>query len=177
MSTRFISTVLTVSMSVTALVPLTATPAMADTVRREDAAKLLMGAAALAIVGTAIAHKQDRKDAPPRKAAPDRHAGTGSLPRSCLVDLRRDGKAYDAACLARKGVHVRALPKTCEMNLRTRHGISRGYGADCLSRSFYRPDPFHRRAHETPHRNDANRYLPRPYQRDYGQRYIVRPGH
>ncbi|WP_150281867.1 hypothetical protein [Salipiger aestuarii] len=188
MSSRFISTVLAVSMAITAIVPLTATPAPADTARterRDDTARLLMGAAALAFVGTAIArhkdrdrHEDSRKKDPPRTVDPRRHAkNVGALPARCLEDLRRAGQAFDAACLAKRGVHPRALPQRCEITLRTRFGSSRAYDAACLSRSGYRADGGQARHRDDDRRRDANRYLPRPYQRGYGQRYILRPGH
>lgn len=138
MSKRFISTVLAVTMTITTIVPLTAAPAMADNARserRDDAARLLVGAAALAIVGTAIAqsgqrdkHEDSRRQEPPRRVDLGRPAKATSLPSRCLVDLRRGGHAYDARCLSRSG---------------------------------YRSD----NRYDNNRRGDERRYLPTPYQR------------
>lgn len=126
-----ISAVLAVSMSITAIVPLTATPVAADSTRldrrNDDAAKLIMGAAAIAILGAAIANKtkQDEKREKDRKKDKERREAEKHKPRyehprrgiqlsqRCIVDQRGRGDAYDADCLARQGVRVRDLPGQC----------------------------------------------------------------
>lgn len=83
---------------------LTAAPARAD---NEDVAKIIAGAAALAILGAAISDR--RKD-----LALTRHRYHG-----------HDRFAYR-----------RHLPNTCHVRLRTANGLLRGFGRRCLRHNY-----------------------------------------
>lgn len=181
MSARFISAVLAVSMTVTALVPLTATPAAADEILRpdrRDTTRLVVGAAALALLGAAIVNKnrqdekrdkkkekereKDRREADRHHTYFDAPRRSQSLPRGCLVDARLQGQVFEAECLERSGVRMRDLPSQCRLMVRTRYGSALGYDAKCVARNSSGDD---RRRDRWQHGNryDATPYLPRRY--------------
>ncbi|MDO6586324.1 hypothetical protein Q4543_12450 [Salipiger sp. 1_MG-2023] len=185
MSRRFISAVLAVSMSITAIVPLTASPVAADTTRldkrNDDAAKLIAGAAAIAILGAAIANKakQDEKREKDRKKDKDRREAEKHKPRyeqprheqprrgiqlsqRCIVDQRGRNDAYDANCLARQGVQLRDLPGQCRVALNTRHGNALGFDARCIDR-FSNHGRDRQSGWQQNERYSATPYLPRRY--------------
>ena len=98
----------------------------------EDAAKLLFGAAALAIIAGAVhAERNNRKRYDPRPHRPHRAV---VLPQRCEITVRAQGErhhAYSGHCLHRAG--LRGLPDRCIV------GEWRGavYGARCLRRNGY----------------------------------------
>jgi len=98
----------------------------------DDAAKLLFGAATLAIIAGAVhAERDNRRHYDPR---PHRTHRAVVLPHSCAFTVRVQGKrhhAYGGRCLHRAG--LRGLPNRCVV------GEWRGavYGARCLRRNGY----------------------------------------
>lgn len=106
----------------------TAAPARAS----DDAAKLLFGAAALAIIAGAVhAERDGRRHYDPR---PKRTHRATVLPHRCQITVRANGhlrNAYQGRCLHRAG--LRGLPQRCVV------GEWKGavYGARCLRRSGY----------------------------------------
>jgi len=98
----------------------------------DDAAKLLFGAAALAIIAGAVHAESDRrKHYDPR---PKRGHRAAVLPQRCQITVRTNGNlrnGYRGRCLNRAG--LRGLPQRCVV------GEWNGavYGARCLRRSGY----------------------------------------
>lgn len=112
-----------------------ATPAMAND--NERLGQILLGVAALAILGKAIEDRKDRKQAtthnPPRQVtAPRRKV----LPRDCVRrHATRQGHVRMAAqrCLKNSNVRVNRLPDGCFERVRTLQGkVRRGFGVRCL---------------------------------------------
>ncbi|HKK85131.1 MAG TPA: hypothetical protein VJ942_06370 [Roseovarius sp.] len=128
MHRKFITLVVASAMAVTGL---SAAPARADA---EDAAKIIAGVAALAILGAAIADAKDDKDHVARNRGHLRH------------DNRRHGRAHNWNNRHRGNKHARPLPQrvqrkllpgACRIEARARNGQRlRGFGRHCLKRNY-----------------------------------------
>lgn len=98
----------------------------------DDAAKLLFGAAALAIIAGAVhAERDNRRHYDPR---PKRDHRAYILPQRCEITVRMQGRrhhAYSGRCLHQAG--LRGLPNRCVVG--EWHGAV--YGARCLGRNGY----------------------------------------
>ncbi len=125
-----------------ALFGVSATPAMAD--RNDDLAKVILGIAAVAIIGSAI--QNNRGGAQPAPV-PNPHtipARARVLPSACLQDVRtRDGSTVilGVECLSRSYRYAHLLPESCEVDLRTRRREwVTGFDPRCLRREGFRLD-------------------------------------
>ena len=96
----------------------------------DDAAKLIFGAAALAIIAGAVHAESKKRHAAPRK----RHYRATVLPQRCKITVQANHKtrrAYRGRCLNHAG--LRGLPQACVV------GQWKGavYAARCLRRHGY----------------------------------------
>lgn len=157
MSRPFIAAVLAVSMALTGFA---AAPARAE---QDDTARKLRNAAALLIIGSALAnaHSGRAQDDGGRRAhAPTPYRGQGlphvvgrpngpnirvpgrqvTLPRSCLLEVSGGQMRYvmGARCLSRNGVSTHSLPRRCKTEVRSRQGRSEAYAAGCLRDAGFR---------------------------------------
>jgi len=134
--TRITSAAMALALAI-GVVATSAAPARAS----DDAAKLLFGAAALAIIAGAV-HAETRHRAAPQpqyhqphpRAQPKRHNRAIVLPGRCEVALQSAGKTrhgYRERCLRRAG--VTHLPSQCVVG----HWKGAVYGARCLDRHGY----------------------------------------
>ena len=152
MHRKFIAAVVAAAMLITGL---SAAPARADS---DDLARALAAIAGLAIVGTVIKNRNDRRDEKrnevsrgythdpaPRHSLRPKHTvkprplpqrvSRNLLPGDCLRSYNtRDGRIrmFNARCLDRNFVHADRLPDRCFREVRTRDGRRRGYEARCL---------------------------------------------
>ncbi len=131
-----------------ALAGLTATAAPANASDR-DLARLLAGAVILGIIAHGV--NEDRKSRqahaqPPKTQRPPQHSRPHrvQLPQACAVTTRtRHGAQqtfYTVDCLRRNRVEVRALPRHCVTDIRTRrHGPTvAAFSGACLRDAGYR---------------------------------------
>ena len=161
MSRKFIATVLAASIAITGF---SSAPARASD---DNLAKFLFGAAALAIIGTAISNQDndgsytdnnrvDRRDGRqdhdrvvrPRpvdrgdRDHSDRHRPrrVKALPSSCLRVFKNwDGRVrmMGKRCLERRYDYVSSLPRACRVKVQTDVGKRRGYQVRCLKKRGY----------------------------------------
>jgi Ni/Co efflux regulator RcnB len=128
MHRKFITLIVASAMAVTGL---SAAPARADV---EDAAKVIVGVAALAILGAAIADAKDDKDRVTRNRGhlrhDDRHRGNRHK-----WDNRHRGNKH--ARPLPKRVQRKLLPGVCRIDVRARNGQRlSGFGRRCLKRNY-----------------------------------------
>lgn len=136
-----------------------ASPATAQGVDREDLGKLLIGLAAVAVIGAAIEENRDRDDT---TEVNDRHNGNNwggirqnnnwsslnrsnrcVLPRECFrrVETRFGTQAmFGQRCLEQNYRHVNSLPTRCAVRTYTHNGPRRGFDPQCLREQGYRAD-------------------------------------
>ena len=143
---------------VAALSLATATPAAAQGLDREDMGKLLIGLAAVAVIGAAIENNNDRSD---KSSTPvhDQHNWSGInrnnnwsslnnsprrvLPRSCVrrVETRfGTQRMFGQRCLEQNYRHVNHLPARCTVRVYTDNGPRNGFDPRCLREQGYRAD-------------------------------------
>ena len=123
-----LATTLTLSLGI-ALSPITAAPARADS----DADKLLAILLGLAVVGTIIDDRRDRRVVVDRPHRPNRKA----LPARCLKRFEtRDGtkRFWGARCLERHYPRAHRLPARCEVTIKTRN-----HHGDRVRRDVFKP--------------------------------------
>ncbi len=145
--------------TVTALALATATPASAQGIDREDLGKLLIGLAAVAVIGAAIEENRDRDES---TQVHDRHNDNSwsdinrgnnwsnlnrnnrrVLPRECFrrVETRfGTQRIFGKRCLERNYRHVNSLPNRCAVRIYTDNGPRRGFDPHCLREQGYRAD-------------------------------------
>lgn len=143
----------------------TAVPAQANGVDREDVGKLLLGLAAVAVIGAAIENNNrdndrttrvhDRPHRAPHVNPPrsnhwsdlsHRNNGRWVLPRDCLrrVETRfGDIRLFGQRCLERNYRHVDSLPRRCAVRVYSNNGPRRGFDPLCLREQGYRSDRRH----------------------------------
>lgn len=144
-SKQFISAVLGLAMTVTGI---SAMPAKA--LSEDDIAKLLFGATALVIIGSAVKNDNDPKPVPvtrprdprPRDVRPDRRVNRSYLPERCSRRFTmRNGRvmqAYGSGCLSQARVKTHRLPERCHFMGINQHGRKvSGYRTQCLKRSGF----------------------------------------
>jgi len=148
MTKRFIATALAASMALTSL---SATPVRADS---GEIGRLLLGAGALLIIGSAISNNNNRQrdrdpvvttrrnyEQPyrvkprhePHRVKPRRKV----VPSECLrVNRRDDGprRFFGQRCLQNNMRYVDRLPGYCLRTIRGKHGRRNVYAARCLRR-------------------------------------------
>ncbi|WP_341368029.1 hypothetical protein [Yoonia sp. BS5-3] len=136
--------------AVTALSLATATPAAANGLDREDVGKLLIGLAAVAVIGSALENSDDSA------ATPVQHGNSWNginrdndwsrlnsntqrsrrvLPADCLRRVEtRFGvqRMYGQRCLERNYRHVNSLPERCEVRVYSSNGPRTGFDPVCL---------------------------------------------
>ncbi len=147
----------------------TATPVQAQGMNRDDVGKLLIGLAAVAVIGAAIEQNRDR----PRDHSTqvhDRHQWNGinrnnnnnwsnlnrraennrdnrrTLPRACLRSVEtRFGtqRMFGKRCLENNYRHVNNLPGRCAVRVYTNNGPRRGFDPLCLREQGYRAERRH----------------------------------
>ncbi len=144
-----------------------AVPAQAQGMNREDVGKLLIGLAAVAVIGAAIEENRDRNS---DRSTPvhDRHDWNGinrnndwsdlnrqhssnrdrhrALPHGCLrtVETRfGNQRMFGKRCLERNYRHVNSLPDRCAVRIYTNDGPRRGFDPLCLREQGFRTDRRH----------------------------------
>lgn len=133
MSRRFVAAVLAASLTITALA---AQPARAAD--QDDLARVLLGVAAIAIIGKAI---QDNRKDERRRAAPARPQLAKTVPPRCLrtIEGRNGVRRYiDRDCAVRAVPRPDRLPGACLQRYRTFHGRTLGYAARCMRAEGWR---------------------------------------
>lgn len=151
MHRRFIALIIAAAVAVTGL---SAAPARAD----EDAARLIAGLAALALLGAAIrSHNKDNDGYVARRTSPPvtgpmphrpelwrkyrRHDGRWVLPGHCLRELRTGhgqvARFLGKHCLDTNYRHARSLPPMCRERLWTQTRVRNGYDVQCLRQKGY----------------------------------------
>lgn len=142
------------------------TPLQAQNIDRNDVGKLIVGLAAIAVIGAAIDQNNDRDrsaarttpvrdnrqwgdiDRTNRWSNPGRQQERARnnrrrLPRSCLrtVETRfGEQRLFGKRCLERNYQFVRTLPERCAVRLYTANGPRRGFDPFCLREQGYRSD-------------------------------------
>ncbi|MEL6840058.1 MAG: hypothetical protein AAFP85_12255 [Pseudomonadota bacterium] len=133
-----------------------ATPASAQGIDREDLGKLIIGLAAVAVIGAAIEENRDRDSS---TKAHDSHDWSGInrnndwsslnrsnrrvLPRECFrrVETRfGTQRMFGQRCLQRNYRHYHSLPGRCAVRVYTDNGPRRGFDPLCLREQGYRAD-------------------------------------
>ncbi len=136
---------------ITALSLATATPAAAQGLNREDVGKLLIGLAAVAVIGAAIENNNDNDDATRvhdnnwsginrnndwsrlnQNSTNNRHQ---TLPSACLRSIEtRFGtqRLYGQHCLQQNYRYVNNLPERCEVRIFSSNGPRDGFDPVCL---------------------------------------------
>lgn len=144
---------------VAALSLATATPVAAQGLDREDMGKLLIGLAAVAVIGAAIEENRDRNES---TRVHDNHnqynwgrinrgndwsnlnrSNRRVLPRECFrrVETRfGTQRMFGQRCLERNYRHVNSLPGRCAVRVYTDNGPRRGFDPLCLREQGYRAD-------------------------------------
>lgn len=142
-----------------------ATPLHAQGLDREDVGKLLIGLAAVAVIGAAIEENRDRDrnsstqvHETPQWSGINRNNNNWSelnrqhqssqnsrrvLPHACLTTVEtRFGhqRLFGKRCLERNYRHVNRLPDRCAVRLYTTDGPRTGYDPVCLREQGYRSD-------------------------------------
>lgn len=152
MSRKFITTIVAAAIAVTTI---SATPAFADGHRTRDdqLGALLLGAAAIFVIGKAINDRKKRENkaqvttrnvAPqytPQHSEPPRATRKSVLPAYCVRNLNTaDGRqrVVGLLCLERNYGNVDHLPRNCLRGVETRNGQRWGYAPRCLRRNGYR---------------------------------------
>ncbi len=99
-----------------------------------DGRGLMMGLAALAVLGLAIREARDDDDEDDRNERP-------RVPARCLVDWPTRGgevRLYDADCLDLEYRAAGRLPLDCAVTLRSRGRFVSGFSPDCLREEGWR---------------------------------------
>lgn len=148
---RFVATIAATATAL-ALMTAAAVPARADR-QSDDFAKAVAAIAAIAVVGSTLTVKDDRRATVPyrphgqpryheptrRYTEPQRYRREAVLPRACAIevrDRRYSSIAYTESCLRRAGFDQR-LPRRCEITVG--HGRGRtAYDENCLLNSGFR---------------------------------------
>ncbi|MFQ1702041.1 hypothetical protein ACJ5NV_15735 [Loktanella agnita] len=138
----------------------TALPAHAELTSRENTSRLLLGLAAVAVVGAVIKNNADR-DSGATSSTPVRdraHRGNGRnapandwsrlggrdrrvLPANCLraVETRFGAqRMFVQRCMERNYAHVNNLPGRCAVRVYASNGPRRGFDPFCLRQEGYR---------------------------------------
>jgi hypothetical protein len=142
---------MTLSALVLALAGMTAAavPARAN---NDDLAKILLGATAVFIIGSAInnagradtRHDDRRRDHWDERRGPGRHA-VPVLPRACAISISGHGtRYYGERCLRKSGIRAH-LPQRCERTLRTNRGQRTVYDGQCMVNAGFRTEGDRRR--------------------------------
>lgn len=142
----------------------TALPASAQGMDREDVGKLLIGLAAVAVIGAAIEENRDRRSDNTASQAHDRGQRNGinrnnswselnrqnqvntarrTVPHACLRTVETGFGAqrlFGQRCLERNYRHVNQLPNRCAVRLYTSNGPVRGYDPLCLREQGFQSD-------------------------------------
>lgn len=140
------------------------TPLQAQGLDRDDMGKLLIGLAAVAVIGAAIEENRDRdrSNSTPVHETPQwgginrnnswsdlnrQHQSSQNsrrvLPHACLrtVETRFGSqRLFGKRCLERNYRHVNRLPDRCAVRLYTTDGPRSGYDPLCLREQGYRSD-------------------------------------
>ncbi len=135
----------------------TSAPVQASGLDRDDVGKVLLGIAAVAIIGSALDNKNERSSgaAPmarnnilPMQRNIDRNplSRRAALPQSCLTGVRTSSgvqRLYGQRCLQRNYARVNSLPQRCAVRLYTTNGPARGFDPLCLRNAGYVTDRRH----------------------------------
>ena len=151
MHRKFIATIAAAALAVTGF----SAPARADA---NDAAKIIAGIAALALIAKAIDDRNDRKAARQQhythRPQPQHHHQPGLKPRPLPHQAARPGlpdhclftantahgpaRVFGARCLQRNYVQANTLPQACAQQAWTDRGQRWVYNAACLRNQGYR---------------------------------------
>lgn len=118
-------------------------PAVADNSRTE---RVIVGAVALAIIGSAIHQNQQRqRDVTPlipnQQRVEVRPVGPGALPAHCLQRYHTHQgqmRLFNGACLENSYAAYRHLPLSCAVTVRDGHRYSSGFRPRCLRDAGFR---------------------------------------
>lgn len=139
----------------------TATPLTAQGMTQEDAGKLLIGIAAIAVLGAALDQRQERAERRaqtvqrginPNRSWSDLHdeetnnAQLRLLPRDCLrVVETRFGhhRMFGKRCMNQTYAFASTLPERCAVRVYTDAGPRNGFDPRCLREQGYRSDRRH----------------------------------
>lgn len=141
-----------------------ASPASAQNFDREDLGKLLIGLAAVAVIGAAIEENRERSNGTRihdnHSGGINRNSGWSNLgnqndwsninrrnrqvlPRECFrrVETRfGTQRMFGQRCLERNYRYVNSLPGRCAVRVYTENGPRRGFDPVCLRERGYRAD-------------------------------------
>lgn len=144
-----------------------AAPLQAQGLDRDDVGKLLLGLAAVAVIGTAIDQNRNREQErsaqvheTPQWGGINRNNGWSDLnrqhrntqnnrnvlPHACLrtVETRfGNQRMFGRRCLERNYRHVNRLPERCAVQIYTSNGPRRGFDPLCLREQGFRSDRRH----------------------------------
>ena len=132
-----------------ALSGISATPVEARSKKSNDTIKLLLGAAAVALLLSQTNQAQATRITPrPDPSYDDDWDGTGfvrpsrtrRIPAECVIGVALNGRYRDvvsARCVSNFGLSGR-LPEECAFDIRTRSGRRTVYGPQCLRDYGYR---------------------------------------
>ena len=157
---------LTAAVTALSLTLATATPSYAQNLNRDDVGKLLIGLAAVAVIGAAIEENRDRDrnrstqvhDTPSwsginRNSWSDlnrQHEHSQSnrrtLPHECLRRVQTrfgDQRIFGKRCLENNYRHASRLPDRCAVRVYTNNGPVRGFDPFCLREQGFRSDRRH----------------------------------
>lgn len=141
---------------ITAVSLATATPATAQGLNREDVGKLLIGLAAVAVIGAAIENNSGTDDA--TRVQGNNWRGINrdndwsrlnsvnsrqTLPTACLRNVEtRFGtqRMYGQQCLQRNYRYVNTLPERCEVRVFGNSGPQNGFDPTCLRTGGFTTD-------------------------------------
>lgn len=130
----------TVAAAATALALMTVAAVPARAGDRDDFAKAVAALAAIAIIGTAINSRNDRRAPQHSYAPPNRYDRATVLPAQCAVQIRgyrQNEVVYPARCLRHAGID-RRLPARCEVDIQGRGQGRTAYEQNCLLQSGFR---------------------------------------
>ncbi|MEM8536643.1 MAG: hypothetical protein AAGF56_02155 [Pseudomonadota bacterium] len=156
---------LTAGITALSLTLASAAPAQAQSFNREDVGKLLIGLAAVAVIGAAIEENRDRRSNSTRvhdtpswnginsgswsslnRQHQQFHHQRRAIPASCLRDVQtRFGTQpmFGQRCLERNYAQLSRLPARCAVRVYTNNGPRQGFDPLCLREQGYRADRHH----------------------------------
>ena len=163
---RFTATVAAAALTLAGMT-VAAAPARAG---NDDLAKILLGATAIYIIGSAIENNNKNGRSQASRGYSDnnhgnsygnnhgnsydnsygqngrRHARAPEVPASCAIDTRGRNRDtfYGARCLQRSGFNYR-IPARCEVQVRGDHGRRTAYSGECMVRAGFELESTRRR--------------------------------
>jgi hypothetical protein len=156
--TRFTAAVAAAALTLAGMT-VAATPARAG---NDELAKILLGATAIYIIGSAIENSNENGRSRASRGSGSyyggydydrdyghrgrRHARAPEVPAACAIDVRgrHSDTVYGARCLRRSGFNYH-IPARCEVQVRGDHGRRTAYSGECLVRAGFELEHTRRR--------------------------------